>query len=126
MPQTPEATAFLDRVARSNLLDDVLAPSLEDEAQLRRLFATDKDNARLKNPFVGLVDVYDAPDAIRKTHARIVKNEEDLAAKYVMPLTDEQRRKDGEPCMAENYDEFLKNFAIFTGATCYLSAGQLD
>lgn len=104
----------------------MLAPFLEEEVQLQRLFATKKDDPRLKNPFAGLVDVYNAPDTIRKTRARVVKSIDDLSAKHVMPLTKKQRRIDGEPCMVESYDEFMKNFAIFTGASSHTSVLHVD
>ncbi|EEB88099.1 hypothetical protein MPER_14261, partial [Moniliophthora perniciosa FA553] len=66
MSQNPEAQAFIQRVQSlpkepGVTLDAVLQPSLDDEAELRKLFATDKDNARLKDNCVGLVDVLNAP-----------------------------------------------------------------
>jgi hypothetical protein len=121
MSQTPEAQAFLDRVlvlpkgpASGQPLDDVLQPSLNDEAELRRLFAADKMNARLSDIHVGLVNVFSAPQDIRITRARVVESDEDLAAKYVMPLPDNRRRKEGEPAMVQTLEEFNKNWAIFT------------
>jgi hypothetical protein len=97
--QTPEAIAFLDRIAQLPsghvILDDVLQPSLDDEKELRKLFATDKDNVRLRDPFVGLVDVFAAPAAIRTTRQRIVNNDEELTYKHVMPLPESKRRKEG-------------------------------
>ena len=90
MPQNAEAAAFLARVTQLPAgpgvsLDDVLKPSLADEAELRKLFAQDKANPRLKDPFVGLVDVFDAPTDVRVTRARVVADEADLNAKYVVP-----------------------------------------
>lgn len=117
MSEPADATAFLGRLSLAGSLDEALAPSLEDEAHLRRLFAADKLSERLKSPFVGLINVFAAPDFIRKTRARAVHDEDELSAKYIMPLSDEQRRKDGEPCMVANYDEFHKNFLIFTGGS---------
>ena len=91
MVQTVEALSFLSRIttlpnAPGVNLDDALKPSLDDEAELRQLFPTDRDNDRLSNPHVGLVDVFDAPSDIRATRARVVKDEQDLDAKYAMPL----------------------------------------
>ena len=66
MPQTPEAQAFLSHITALPKgipvsLDEALQPSLDDEAELRRLFATDTKNSCLSDPYVGLVDVFDAP-----------------------------------------------------------------
>lgn len=119
MPQNAEAAAFLSRIAQLPAgpgvsLDDVLKPSLADEAELRKLFAQEKTNSRLADPHVGLVDVFDAPQDIRTTRARVVANEEDLDAKHVMPLSDERRRKEGSPAMVDSLEEFKKNWAVFT------------
>lgn len=119
MPQNAEATAFLQRVAQLPAgpgvsLDDVLKPSLDDEADLRKLFAQDKTNPRLADQYVGLVDVFDAPKDIRTTRARVVAGEGDLNAKYIMPLSEKRRRAEGSPAMVDSFDEFKKNWAIFT------------
>ena len=119
MPQNAEATAFLSRVAQlppglGASLDAVLEPSIKDEAALRALFAQNKQDDRLQDPYVGLVDIFDAPEAIRKTRARVVANEQDLNAKHILPLAEDQRRKDGEACMVNSLDDFRKNWSIFT------------
>jgi hypothetical protein len=119
MPQNREAQLFLNGISAlpdgpGISLDPVLQASLEDEAELRRLFATDKANPRLSDPNVGLVDVFDAPANIRVTRARIVKNDEDLCAHHVMPLAEAHRRKEGSPAMTASLDDFKKNWSIFT------------
>jgi hypothetical protein len=119
MSQTIEAKAFLERVSSlpkcpGVSLDEVLAPSIQDESELRKLFATCKTNPRLSNPLVGLVDVFNAPVDIRTTRARVVKDEDDLAGRYVMPLSEAQRRKEGAPAMVGDLDEFKKNWSVFT------------
>jgi hypothetical protein len=72
-------------------LDDVLQPALDDEIQLRKLFATERQHDRLADPHVGLIDVFDAPDVIRTTRARIVQEPEDLLARNDMPLDEAKR-----------------------------------
>ena len=119
MPQTPEAQAFISRIAALPKgvpvsLDEVLQPSLDDEADLRRLFATDTKNPRLNNPHVGLIDVFDAPADIRTTRARVVQNEFDLSEKYLMALTEAGRRKEGTPATASSLEEFNRNWSIFS------------
>ncbi|KDR74215.1 hypothetical protein GALMADRAFT_123653 [Galerina marginata CBS 339.88] len=119
MQPTPEIEAFIARVdalpsGPGVSLDAALQPSVEDEAELRKLFATDKKNPRLGNPHVGLVDVFDAPSTIRTTRARIVQGKEDLSANYVMPLSEDTRRKEGAPSIVADLEEFKKNWSIFT------------
>ncbi|KAF9460934.1 hypothetical protein BDZ94DRAFT_1264751 [Collybia nuda] len=119
MQQTPEAEAFLKRIVPLPTgpgisLDDALQPSLDDEAELRKLFATDKANARLNDPFVGLVDVFAAPADIRTTRARVVVDDEDLSRKYVMPLSTNNRRQEGAPCIVNDLEEFKKNWSVFS------------
>uniref|UniRef100_A0A8H7XIV8 Ankyrin repeat protein n=1 Tax=Psilocybe cubensis TaxID=181762 RepID=A0A8H7XIV8_PSICU len=119
MQPTTEIQAFIERInalpaGPGVTLDAALQPSLDDEAELRKLFATDKKNARLANPYVGLVDVFDAPATIRTTRARVVNDKEDLSAKYVMPVADENRREEGTPSTVADLEEFKKNWAIFT------------
>ncbi|KAJ7167928.1 ankyrin repeat protein [Mycena filopes] len=115
--QTLEAQVFIDRVLSlpddpGTPLDPTLQTSLDDEAELRRLFAQDRTNVRLQNPYVGLVDVSCAPDRIQTTRARIVND--DLDAQYVMPLSETVRRPDGTPSMASDLDEFKRNWSIFS------------
>ncbi|KAA1479103.1 ankyrin [Dentipellis sp. KUC8613] len=117
--QNAEANAFLNRLAKIPprgpvSLDDVLLPSLDDEAELRKLFAQDKAHARLADKHVGLVDVFAAPRNARVTRARVVADDADLIAKYVMPLPASRRRADHAPAVVEDLDEFKKNWAIFT------------
>lgn len=119
MPQNKEATAFLERIKAlpegpGVSLDDALKPSIEDETELRQYFASDRGNARLQDPYVGLVDVFDAPADIRTTRARIVKDDEDLIAKHILPVNKEARRPEGAPSTVESLDEFKKNWSIFT------------
>ena len=125
MPQNPEAQAFISRIAALPKdvpvsLDGALQPSLDDEAELRRLFATDTKNPRLNDPYVGLVDVFDAPTDIRTTRARVVQNEFDLSEKYLMPLTEARRRKEGTPAMVSSLEEFNQNWSIFSESSLSL------
>lgn len=120
MSQTPEAEAFIDRVLNLppgpafDALHQVLQPSVDDESQLRTLWATDKTNERLKDPYVGLVDVFNASPQLRNTHARVVADDEDRFARFIMPIPDNLRREQGEPATVADIDEFKKNWAIFS------------
>jgi hypothetical protein len=117
--QTAEANAFIQRIIAlppgpGVSLDHALQPSLDDEAELRRLFATNKTNARLTNPYVGLVDVFDAPVDLRTTRARVPKDAADLVAKHVMPLLGNRRRAEGAPATVCDLADFKRNWSVFT------------
>ena len=119
MQPTPEIEAFIARIEAlppgpGVSIDRALQPSLDEELELRKLFATDRQNQRLSNPYVGLLDVFDAPEAIRTTRARVVQDDKDLSANYVMPVSKINRRNEGSPSAVANLDEFKKNWSIFT------------
>ncbi len=118
MSQNKEARQFLSRIAslpKGHVsLDEVLQPSLDDEAELRKLFATEKGNERLKDIHVGLVDIFAAPSDIRTTRARVVKDDADRDAQHIMALPSSLRREEGSPAMVENLEAFKKNWSIFT------------
>ncbi|KAH9020874.1 hypothetical protein EDB84DRAFT_1580986 [Lactarius hengduanensis] len=118
MSQNKEAAQFLSRIATLPngpvSLDKVLQPSLDDEAELRKLFATDKGNARLSDIHVGLIDVFAAPSDIRTTRARVVKDDADRDAQHIMALPSSLRREEGSPAMVESLEAFKKNWSIFT------------
>jgi hypothetical protein len=61
-----------------------------------------------------LVDIFAAIPDIRVTRARVIKDDQDFSAKYVMPLSDDRRRKEGSPAMADSLGDFKRNWAIFT------------
>ncbi|KAI9433859.1 hypothetical protein H4582DRAFT_1856238 [Lactarius indigo] len=118
MSQNQEVAHFLSRIASLPKgpvsLDEALRPSLDYEAELRKLFATDKGNARLKDIHVGLVDVFAASSDIRTTRARVVKDDADRDAQHIMALPSSLRREEGSPAMVENLEAFKKNWGIFT------------
>ncbi|KAG9009823.1 hypothetical protein FRB93_005094 [Tulasnella sp. JGI-2019a] len=120
MAQSTEAEAFLTRLSAlpkdpGTSLTSAIGPALEDEAALRRLFATDRDNKRLQNPHVGLVDVFGGnTECIRDIRARQLKHVDGLHDKYLMALDDKTRRKDGSLAMASTVEDFKMRWAIFS------------
>jgi hypothetical protein len=120
MAPTPEVSAFLKSLADlppgpGISLDSILQPAIDAEANLRRLFALEKTSPTIHDPHVGLIDVFSVPKSIQQTRARRVEDEEDLTARYVLPLSAEARRGDGEMAMSSSIEEFKENFRIFSG-----------
>jgi hypothetical protein len=123
MASTPEVSAFLKSLADlppgpGISLDSILQPAIDAEANLRRLL--EKTSPTIRDPFVGLIDVFSVPKATRQTRARRVEDEEDLTARYVLPLSAEARRGDGEMAMSSSIEEFKENFRIFSGPSLHL------
>ena len=117
--QNPEATAFIEQISAlpwkpSLSLDAVLERSVLVEGRIRFLFATDRANNRLCDPYVGLVDVFDGPRIMRTTRARKVENNANLSAHHVMPLGQANRRKDGDPSTVAAAGDFQRNWTLFT------------
>ncbi|KAH7927884.1 ankyrin [Leucogyrophana mollusca] len=95
-------------------VDDALQPALVYEANLRQIFAVDRTSDHIRDLHVGLVDLFEAPVEARTTRARVVKDEEDLSAKYVMPVPSERRRAEGAPATVSDLNEFKKNWSVFS------------
>src|SRR5271170_5486801 len=86
MQPTPEIQAFISRIQAlppgpGVSIDHALQPSLDEESEFRKLFAMDRQNERISNPYVGLVDVFDTPEGIRTTRARVIQDDKDLSAR---------------------------------------------
>ncbi|KAK7436334.1 hypothetical protein VKT23_019181 [Stygiomarasmius scandens] len=100
-------------VDRHSALHEILQFSIEDESKLRSMWAQDNLNPLLQNPYVGLIEVFEAPDRIRDICPRNVA-QEGLMDKYVMALGATHRKKEGDTCMVDSMDEFIANWSIFT------------
>lgn len=108
------AQTFVDDISQGVPLEKALKTSIDNETNLRRLFATDRNNPILDDPNVGLIDVYGSKECIKRVHARNIENDEDRNAKYIFPLSEEKRLKNGDPAMAQTIDQFRASWNIFT------------
>ncbi|KAF3936886.1 hypothetical protein ABW19_dt0206096 [Dactylella cylindrospora] len=117
LPSLPVETAdFISYVTDNSdkPLRELIKPYLEYESKLRGLFAQDPSNNQLADNTIGLVPVYTGNEADIKVRARNLEAEsEEEKAKYLMELDDKKRKKDGERAIVD-FDEFKKNFAVFS------------
>jgi hypothetical protein len=121
-PSAPQIPQFLTQLASAAhqpgaCLDDILQACIDGEAELRKLWATDRENPILQDPYIGLVDVFSSntPPEVRLINSRVVTDDEsDLSAKHIFPLSPAARRKHNSPSMVTDYDELKKNWLIFT------------
>lgn len=118
--------AFIDRILLLPPgpvdLNSVLQPSVIAEHTLRLFFATRPDHPRLTQ-YVGLVDAFDIPEALRVTRPRFVSqtgySHPPWVSKYIFPLWDHQRRFEGRHSLVER-EVFEANFDVFTSGALSL------
>ncbi|KAK7436346.1 hypothetical protein VKT23_019194 [Stygiomarasmius scandens] len=115
-----QAQAFLDRIHKvshiaeadhHHALQEVLQISIDDEANLRRLWAQDPNNPLLRNPFVGLINIFQAPPDLRRNICIRNVLRGDMENQYVMPL---EALDTNGPCMVSELAKFNYNWSIFS------------
>ena len=120
-PLPAETSAFLKYISENNdkPLRELLQPYLEYESKLRGLFAREPSHAALKDITVGLVPIYTGQESNIKVRARNLEAEsKEEKAKYIMELDEKFRKKTGERAIVD-FDEFKKNFTIFSEGEIY-------
>ncbi|KAM0287752.1 hypothetical protein ACHAQH_000283 [Verticillium albo-atrum] len=94
---------------------EILEPYRRYEAQLRSVFAQDRNSTLLNDPFVNLLPLFNESTKNIKTRARNLSTEsEEEKSRYIMSLPDEKRREDGSPAVVQSLAEFRKNFGVFS------------
>lgn len=102
--------------------DSFLEACLAEEYTLRGFFASDPENLIIRNPYVGLFDIFDLESQARLSRPRredpdsdIVWRNHRLPAKYILPVKPYLRRAPGTPCIVEDLTAFRRAWDIFTG-----------
>ncbi|EFQ28840.1 hypothetical protein CGRA01v4_10283 [Colletotrichum graminicola] len=94
---------------------DILGPYRKYEAQLRSVFAQDRQNPALADPHINLLPLFTEDTKNIKTRARFLAAEtQEEKDRYIMVLPDGKRRPDGSPAVVSGITEFQKNFNIFS------------
>ena len=96
-------------------ITEIMEPYRKYEAQLRSIFAQDRQNALLQDPHTNVLPLFTKDTKDIKIRAR------DLAAespeekdRYIMPLPEDKRRANGSPAVVGSLAEFRRNFSIFS------------
>jgi hypothetical protein len=99
-------------------VSQILGPYHKHEGYLRALFAQDGQNPILDNPYVNTLPLFTEVSELVTTRARNPALEtEEERSRYIMPLSDQKRRKDGSPAIVASLAEFQRNFSIFSEAS---------
>ncbi|KAI1318143.1 ankyrin repeat protein [Xylariaceae sp. FL0255] len=96
-------------------MTELLDPYKEYEAQLRGVYAQDRSNPILDDPYLNVLPLFTQDTPKIQTRARNLANETaEEKEKYVMALPDEKRRPNGSPAIVASLKEFRHNFNIFS------------
>ncbi|PTB62951.1 ankyrin [Trichoderma citrinoviride] len=102
---------------------EIMEPYRRYEAHLRSVFAQDRENPILKDPYLNVVPLFtDATKSITTRARDLASESEEEKSKYIMVLPDDKRRPHGSPATVANLAEFQKNFGIFSES----SLAELD
>jgi hypothetical protein len=96
-------------------ITEIMAPYREYEANLRSIYAQDRQNPILDDPYLNVIPLFTENTKFITTRARNLDAESDEEkSKYIMALPDDKRRAHDSPATVANLEEFQKNFNIFS------------
>ncbi|KAF4494819.1 ankyrin repeat [Fusarium agapanthi] len=96
-------------------ITEIMQPYREYEANLRSIYAQDRQNPILGDPYLNVVPLFTENTKFMTTRARNLDAESDEEkSKYIMALPDDKRRAHDSPATVANLEEFQKNFNIFS------------
>lgn len=126
LPKLPVPHAGLvDYIAQNpdKPMVEIMEPYRKYEAQLRSVFAQDRQNPILNDPYINVVPLFtDATKNITVRARDLASETEEEKSKYIMALPEDKRRPHGSPATVANLAEFQKNFGIFSES----SLAELD
>ena len=95
---------------------NLVQPYNEFDAVLRKTFAQEPSSPAVNGNHVNIVPIYDqAGRNDLRVRARDLESEtSEQKAKYVLPLSDKDRKPNGSPAIVPTFDEFRNNFTLFT------------
>ncbi|KAI0841040.1 ankyrin [Hypoxylon sp. FL0890] len=96
-------------------VSELMDPYRKFEAKLREMYAQDRSNPILDDPYLNVLPLYTKDTPNIKTRARNPEAESPSEKdKYIMPLPAEKRRPNGSPAVVTSLKEFRHNFGIFS------------
>jgi hypothetical protein len=94
---------------------EIMAPYRKYESQLRTIFAQDRQDPRLDDPYINVLPLFTENTKRITTRARDLASEsQEEKDKYIMALPADKRRAHGSPATVSSLREFQKNFGIFS------------
>ncbi|KAG6005267.1 hypothetical protein E4U21_000304 [Claviceps maximensis] len=118
LPQLPVPLTGLARYIAEHPetpMADIMKPYRQYEARLREIYAQDRQNPILNDPYLNVVPLFTEDTSKITTRARDLSVEsEEEKSRYIMPLPEEKRRLHGSPATVTDFSEFENNFNVFS------------
>ncbi|RHZ50985.1 ankyrin repeat protein [Aspergillus thermomutatus] len=119
LPTVPtKHSTFIDYINShpQESIPDLVRPYNEYDAVLRKIYAQQPSHPAVADNLLNVVPLFDANgSADLRIRARDLSAEpEELKAKYLMPLKDEDRKANGSPAVVSSFKQFQTNFNLFS------------
>ncbi|KAI1288909.1 ankyrin repeat protein [Xylaria venustula] len=96
-------------------MSELMNPYRQFEAKLREVYAQERGNPILKDPYLNVLPLFTKDTPAIRTRARDLNSEtQDQKDKYIMSLPEDKRRASGSPAVVESLKEFRHNFGVFS------------
>lgn len=96
-------------------VEDIMVPYRKYEARLREVYAQDRQNPALDDPYINVVPLFTDDTKHITTRARDLSQESpEQQSKYIMVLPEDKRRAHGSPATVADLNEFQHNFGVFS------------
>ncbi|KAJ8118133.1 hypothetical protein ONZ43_g4053 [Nemania bipapillata] len=96
-------------------LAELMGPYRQFEAKLREMYAQDRNNSALDDPYLNVLPLFTKDTPSIQTRARNLDGEtQEQKDKYIMALPDDKRRANGSPAVVESLKEFRYNLGVFS------------
>ncbi|KAI0543186.1 ankyrin repeat protein [Xylaria digitata] len=118
LPKLPAAhNELVNYIAKrpNTPMAELMEPYRKFEARLRELYAQERNNSLLDDPYLNVLPLFTKYTPAIQTRARNLDSETQAQKdKYIMPLPDDKRRPNGSPAVVESLKEFRHNFSVFS------------
>ena len=118
LPQLPVAhDELVSHMAKhpETPIPELIQPYRDFEAQLREVYAQERSNPVLDDPYLNVLPVFtkNTPDIRARARDLAVETPEEKD-KYIMALPDDKRRANGSLAVVDSLKEFRSNFSVFS------------
>ncbi|KAI9740971.1 MAG: hypothetical protein M1818_004577 [Claussenomyces sp. TS43310] len=94
---------------------DLLNPFTTYENSLRKIYAQQPHHEAIKDGLTNLMDVFGGHESELRIRARSLDTETvEEKGQYIMPLREDERRKQGSPAIVSSLKGFRHNFTLFS------------